>query len=35
MYRNKDGNKILLDLMDKNENSPLQQKINNYLAATG
>lgn len=35
MYRNKDGNKILLDLMDRNENTLLREKIYNVLASIG
>jgi hypothetical protein len=27
MYRNKEGNKILLDLLEKNENTVLWEKI--------
>lgn len=35
MYRNREGNKILLDLMDKNENTLLREKIYNLLANHG
>jgi len=35
MYRNREGNKILLDLMDKNEISPLREKIYNVISNSG
>ena len=33
MYRNKEGNKILLDLMDRNENTALREKIYNLVGS--
>jgi hypothetical protein len=31
MFRNRDANKILLEIMEKHEGSPLREKINNQL----
>ena len=35
MFHNKDGNKILLELMEKNENTLLREKIYNILSNRG
>ena len=32
MFKNREGNKILLDLMDRSENTPLREKIHTVLA---